>query len=105
RDDAELAWPLRRVLDFNESVWRDLFSSRALAPRETALPGKKARFNGELGLQSGLDLAAWRLRALAPAEPGTAASEDDDEDEDSISFPTGEGGPAELALSYQMGDL
>src|SRR5690349_5959800 len=32
RQDGGVPWPLRRVLDLNENVWTDFFSSKRTAP-------------------------------------------------------------------------
>lgn len=53
--------PLRAVNDFNGALWQRLFREGALAPTfDKSLAG--ARFNGNVGLGSPLDPAAWRLR-------------------------------------------
>lgn len=53
--------PLRAVSEFNGALWQRLFRPTALAPTyDPALAG--ARYNGDIGLRSPLDLEAWRLR-------------------------------------------
>jgi len=64
-----LAWPLRRMLGFNESVARGYFSTARLSPTFRPSDVTKARLNGNLGLQSPVDLDAWRLKIEGAAEP------------------------------------
>lgn len=55
--------PIRKVLNTNEKIFKNLISNKHLAktyPREKA--AKKARVNGHIGLKSTLDSAGWRLR-------------------------------------------
>jgi hypothetical protein len=62
-EDDGIAWPLRRVLEFNERLARGAFGPTRLAP---TFPGELAReppVNGDLGLAGPADPAAWRLRA------------------------------------------
>lgn len=60
--EGGLQWPLRRMLECNESLSRAYFSTARLSPRFRANDVTRARINGRLGLQSALDLDAWRLR-------------------------------------------
>lgn len=57
-------WPLRKGLQFNESISRKLFDpGRHIAEMPAAaLTAGGPRVNGDIGLDSPLDLAAWRLR-------------------------------------------
>ncbi|HRI42679.1 MAG TPA: molybdopterin-dependent oxidoreductase [Fimbriimonadaceae bacterium] len=60
RSDGMLA-PLRAVNGFNGALWQRMFREGAQAPTfEPSLAG--ARFNGDIGLRSPLNLADWRLR-------------------------------------------
>jgi DMSO/TMAO reductase YedYZ molybdopterin-dependent catalytic subunit len=67
--DAGLQWPFRRVLEANESLARGYFSTARLSPSFRRSDVTRARINGRLGLQSPLDLDAWRLRIEGAAEP------------------------------------
>jgi len=67
--EAGLAWPLRRTLEFNESLARGYFSTARLSPTFRPSDVTKARLNGNLGLQAPIDLDAWRLKIEGAAEP------------------------------------
>jgi DMSO/TMAO reductase YedYZ molybdopterin-dependent catalytic subunit len=54
--------PFRRVLEWNGSLWHGLFDPRKLDHYPPPPPGKRPRFNGDLGLKTPLDLERWRLR-------------------------------------------
>jgi DMSO/TMAO reductase YedYZ molybdopterin-dependent catalytic subunit len=60
---AGMLAPLRAVNDFNGALWQRLFREGSRAPTfDPSLAG--ARFNGDIGLRSPLDLADWRLRLV-----------------------------------------
>src|SRR5579883_772198 len=63
--------PLRKVLDANGKLWRALFRPSCRAPEGAPVLGKEARQNGDLGLESELDPAAWRLRVEASGAAST----------------------------------
>jgi DMSO/TMAO reductase YedYZ molybdopterin-dependent catalytic subunit len=67
--DGHLQWPFRRVLEANESISRGYFSAARLSPRFRPSDITRARINGRLGLQSPIDLDAWRLRVEGAAAP------------------------------------
>jgi DMSO/TMAO reductase YedYZ molybdopterin-dependent catalytic subunit len=67
--EGGLEWPMRRVLEGNESLWRAAFSPERLSPRFERDDITRARINGRLGLQSPLDLGTWRLRIEGAAAP------------------------------------
>ena len=69
-------WPLRRMLESNESLWRAYFSPDRLSPRFERDDVTRARINGRLGLKSPLDANAWRLRVQGPAAPVTLTLDD-----------------------------
>lgn len=54
-------WPLRKVLELNESVGRGYFSPHRLSPTFRPSDITRPRVNGHLGLTPNLDLASWRL--------------------------------------------
>jgi DMSO/TMAO reductase YedYZ molybdopterin-dependent catalytic subunit len=63
-EDDGIPWPLRRVLRFNERLARAAFREARLAPtfpEGRAVVAADARVNGDLGLRSALDPAAWAL--------------------------------------------
>lgn len=71
RLDEGIVWPLRRALDFNGEVTRDLFSSKRLAMTYPASRIEKLRVNGEIGMSEGFDPATWTLNVS-----GLASGED-----------------------------
>ncbi|MEO6435537.1 MAG: molybdopterin-dependent oxidoreductase [Tepidisphaeraceae bacterium] len=70
RQDDGLPWPLRRVLEVNEQIARDYAnpSHRAEEHAFGAAP-ENPRINGDLGLDSNLDMATWRLHVSGIAAP------------------------------------
>jgi len=54
-------WPLRRALEFNESLWRDQFSTRRLVRTYPRRLAKMPRPNG-LGWMQAAYESEWRLR-------------------------------------------
>lgn len=70
--------PLRQVLDLNEDVYSGLFSTRHLVkeyPRSKAAP--RARVNGDVGLNAGIDTAAWRLKIIRTSGDTLSLTMDD----------------------------
>src|SRR5947209_5008683 len=62
----EIPWPLRRVLDFNQSVVRNtLYSDEHLVRTFPASAIGRLKVNGDIGMEQPIDQAAWRLD-LAP---------------------------------------
>jgi DMSO/TMAO reductase YedYZ molybdopterin-dependent catalytic subunit len=57
-----LEWPLRNALQANESIAEAYFSRARLSPNFRPSDVTRARLNGRLGLQSPIDLDAWRLK-------------------------------------------
>ncbi len=55
-------WPLRRVLESNESLARAYFSKARLSPAFRPTDLTRVRINGRIGLKDPIDLDAWRLR-------------------------------------------
>ncbi len=64
RDDGGIPWPLRRVLDSQGEIARDLFSTARLSPTFPASMAREPRANGNYGLESELDLSAWSLSVM-----------------------------------------
>jgi len=72
-----LEWPLRRVLELNESIAERYFREARLSP--TFPPSRitrPARLNGNLGLDPRFDPAAWRLRIEGAAKAVTLTLDD-----------------------------
>ncbi|HEX9162626.1 MAG TPA: molybdopterin-dependent oxidoreductase [Thermoanaerobaculia bacterium] len=65
-----LQWPLRRVLELNESVAEAYFRTARLTP---AFPASRinrpARLNGDLGLNPAFNPATWQLRVEGASKP------------------------------------
>ena len=59
--EGGLAWPLRRVLEFDERLSRGLFGADRLAPEFPASAAEAPRPNGSHGLAANVDAARWRL--------------------------------------------
>jgi DMSO/TMAO reductase YedYZ molybdopterin-dependent catalytic subunit len=59
-NDGGTPWPFRRVLEFNESVWKDFYQPKPVHefPKSAVTP---LRVNGAEGLSDDFDPAAWTL--------------------------------------------
>lgn len=62
-------WPLRRILRTNESLALAYFDRARLSAEFKPSAVTKSRINGRLGLQSPIDLDAWRLKIEGAAQP------------------------------------
>jgi DMSO/TMAO reductase YedYZ molybdopterin-dependent catalytic subunit len=62
-------WPLRSALLANEAIAGAYFSPARLSPTFEPSDITRPRINGRLGLQSPLDLDAWRLKIEGAASP------------------------------------
>lgn len=71
-----LEWPLRKVLQANESVAEAYFRKARLSPNFRLSDVTRARLNGRLGLQSPIDLDAWRLKIEGAAAPALLTMDD-----------------------------
>jgi DMSO/TMAO reductase YedYZ molybdopterin-dependent catalytic subunit len=72
-----LQWPLRRVLQMNESVAEAYFRTARRSP--TYAPSRitrPARLNGDLGLNPNFDPASWQLRVEGAAKPAVLTLDD-----------------------------
>jgi DMSO/TMAO reductase YedYZ molybdopterin-dependent catalytic subunit len=66
--------PFRRVLDANGRLSAAYFRETRLAPEFAPSQGaREVRTNGSAGLESDIDLAAWRLKVIPYAEDTTYA--------------------------------
>ena len=62
----EIPWPLRRVLQGNESLASAWFSPERLAPEFSASLAANPRPNGRIGLSAELDPSQWSLTVQQP---------------------------------------
>ena len=65
RTEHGVPWPLRRVLETNEELWRD-YSGARLAKLYDASEARMPRENGDVGLEDAVDAAAWKLQLEGP---------------------------------------
>jgi DMSO/TMAO reductase YedYZ molybdopterin-dependent catalytic subunit len=66
-EEDGLPWPLRRVLEIDERLAREAFHDARLSPEFARSAARMPRVNGTIGLGSGLDPSAWRLRVIGAA--------------------------------------
>ena len=64
-----IEWPMRRMLEANESLAQAYFSPARLSPQFRRSDLTRVRINGRLGLKSPIDLEAWRLKIEGAASP------------------------------------
>jgi DMSO/TMAO reductase YedYZ molybdopterin-dependent catalytic subunit len=57
-----IPWPLRRMQEINEGLWRDYSSSEHLAPDFTNQAKLEDRVNSDIGLEEELDANLWNLQ-------------------------------------------
>jgi DMSO/TMAO reductase YedYZ molybdopterin-dependent catalytic subunit len=69
-DEDGLPWPFRRVLGFNERLWRGVFRASRRAPEFPRAAARRPRVNGRIGIDPTIDPAAWRLRVVGGAGAG-----------------------------------
>src|SRR4051812_4094351 len=64
-----IPWPLRKILGFNEMIWRSYFNPNRVGLRPApSSPGRKVRINGTIGLNEGEDLEEWEMEISSPIE-------------------------------------
>jgi len=61
RAEDGIPWPLRRALQTNEALARDLFDRSRLAPTFAATRIDPLRANGDIGLDADFDASQWQL--------------------------------------------
>ncbi|RYG74157.1 molybdopterin-binding oxidoreductase [bacterium] len=61
RLDGGIPWPLRRVLDTQGEIARDLYSTARLAPTFPVSMAREPRANGDIGLGEDFDPSQWKL--------------------------------------------
>ncbi|HEY3052082.1 MAG TPA: molybdopterin-dependent oxidoreductase [Thermoanaerobaculia bacterium] len=72
-----LQWPLRRVLELNESIAEAYFRTARLSPTFPASRiNRPARLNGALGLGPAFDPSTWLLRLEGTSRPVTLTLDD-----------------------------
>lgn len=73
REEEGVPWPLRRVLQTNEAITRDLFSPTRLAPTFPRSALTEQRVNGDIGLGEDFDPKQWQLtvEGVASGDPLT----------------------------------
>jgi Oxidoreductase molybdopterin binding domain len=67
KPDDGIAWPLRRVLRFNERLAQAYFKDTRLAPTFPLDRAREPRINGRHGLFSEFDPVDWNLQVETPA--------------------------------------
>jgi thiosulfate reductase cytochrome b subunit/DMSO/TMAO reductase YedYZ molybdopterin-dependent catalytic subunit len=71
-----LASPFRRVLDFNASLFEKFLEPNRTDPIQAVVPaGKRARFNGDVGLSQDFDPSHWKMKVNSPVGGGAAPTE------------------------------
>jgi DMSO/TMAO reductase YedYZ molybdopterin-dependent catalytic subunit len=71
-EEDGLPWPLRRFLRLNEGLARAAFRESRTAPEFPRSAARQPRVNGQIGLDTAIDSAAWRLRVIGPSGEGGA---------------------------------
>jgi DMSO/TMAO reductase YedYZ molybdopterin-dependent catalytic subunit len=66
-EEDGLPWPLRRALEFNERVARGIFHGSRRSPEFPRSAARMPRVNGTIGLESDLELSAWKLQVVGAA--------------------------------------
>ena len=61
RTEDGAVWPLRRALQTNEEIWRDLSNQLKLAPTFPIRRARQIRANGDIGLGDDFDAATWKM--------------------------------------------
>lgn len=61
REVDEVPWPIRKVLEVNEQIARDYFSTRRNSPQFARGQISPDRVNGDEGMDEGFDAAQWKL--------------------------------------------
>lgn len=67
--DDHLPWPLRRVLEWNERVARQVLGNERSAPEFAAVRAREPKVNGHQGLAGVVNHDTWRLQVSTPAGP------------------------------------
>jgi len=75
RMDKNIPWPLRRALEFNEGLSRDIFDRRRLAPEFSKSAARMPRENGAYGVAESID-PDWSLQLVGLADMSAATMPD-----------------------------
>lgn len=67
-EEDGVPWPLRRVLEFNESVAQRFFNAQRLAPEFPAASAESLRENGHVGLMNPARLDDWIVHIVGKAD-------------------------------------
>ncbi|HTQ41067.1 MAG TPA: molybdopterin-dependent oxidoreductase [Pirellulales bacterium] len=67
-EDDGVPWPLRRILEFNESIAQRFFNAQRLAPEFPAGVAEDLRENGHVGLMSPANLDDWMVHVLGKVD-------------------------------------
>jgi DMSO/TMAO reductase YedYZ molybdopterin-dependent catalytic subunit len=67
-EDDGVPWPLRKILEFNESVAQRFFNASRLAPEFPVAAAQELRENGHVGLMSPAKLDDWIVRVTGKAD-------------------------------------
>lgn len=67
-DEDGVPWPLRRVLEFNESVAQRFFNAQRLAPEFPTAAAEPLRENGHVGLMSPAQLDDWTVNVVGKVD-------------------------------------
>jgi DMSO/TMAO reductase YedYZ molybdopterin-dependent catalytic subunit len=74
RLDDNVPWPLRRALEINEQFARDFFDDSRLAPTFDGSLATEPKVNGDVGLDTPIDVNAWRLMVNGGNRAGVPAA-------------------------------
>jgi DMSO/TMAO reductase YedYZ molybdopterin-dependent catalytic subunit len=67
RQEGDLPWPMRRVLEFNERLAEAAFGPTRLSPEFPRATARMPRINGMVGIAPMVDSAEWSVRVAGPA--------------------------------------
>ncbi len=65
-EDRGLPWPLRRINEIGESFWKSQFGSARARERQDVVT-TKPRLNGDVGIDTSIDGAKWRMQVSSPS--------------------------------------
>lgn len=61
REENGVEWPFRQMLDINDELARDYYSSNRLSPTLSPAKARIDRVNGDVGLGGNFDPSTWKL--------------------------------------------
>jgi DMSO/TMAO reductase YedYZ molybdopterin-dependent catalytic subunit len=74
RNEKDVPWPQRRVLEVNRKVAEGYISDSHLMPTYAADRVEYLKMNGDIGIDTPLDLGGWRLQVSTDAGPAVNLS-------------------------------